>query len=316
MHAEFPDDPLASLPLPALREALAAHAPRHLRCAGPPPAPFRWEDLDFLVSTLDLSAIDPRRPPIRLVRGRAEQPLSELISEEGRGDLAGVRSTWHRGYTLVLNSVQRRLPALWALCRDLGRALGRDPTVNLYLTPAGEKGFEAHTDTQDALFLQVLGEKRWTVQAPGEAAETLTLEPGGLLYVPRGTLHQGRAGSAPSAHWSFALREGVSAAEEGPGWLEVPDLDLDTPLHRPEAQPWRVLRVGDAVVLDRLSASMRVPAAVEPALRAILERQDFTLRELPVGLDGPTRLTLGQLLLREGWIRRADGPRPPRRTPG
>ena len=309
-----PDAPLAVLPIPELRAVLAARAPRHL--PGAALAPLRWEDVDFLVSTLDLSSVDPRRPPLRLVRGASELPLSELIGPDGRGDLAGVRSSWHRGYTIVLNSVHRRLPALWALARGLSGGLGRALTINLYLTPAGEQGFEAHTDTHDALFLQAMGGKRWTLRPPDGPEQQVDLQACDLLYVPRGCLHAGRAGPAPSAHWSVALLEEAAPAEDGPGWDEAPALDLDTPLIRPAGQPWRLLRAGEHLVVDRLSASLHLPAAVEPALRAILEGGAFTLRDLPGEIDEATRSRLGALLLREGWLRRGDGPSPPRRRPG
>ena len=79
-----------------------------------------------------------------------------------------------------------------------------------YLTPAGTQGFAPHYDDIEAFVLQLEGKKRWRVYKPLSPGETLprysspnydqsilsepiidvVLEPGDLLYFPRGYVHQ------------------------------------------------------------------------------------------------------------------------------
>lgn len=322
------------------------------------------EVLDYLVGSLDLTNTHPRRPPLRLLRGREELPLGGLVGEDGFADLSAVQSAWHAGSTLVLYHVERRLPELWALARDLSADLGGRVGVNLYLTPAGGQGLPPHYDDHDVIVLQVQGEKAWNLYAPrvslpgwphageplGDPLEELLLRPGDLLYLPRGTGHQAQARSGPSLHltlglhpptWAgvlgqrlaagardtLVLRRGVEADTEAealaagreilalpvppfttpppPGWEQPPTLDLDQPLRRAEGVVCRLVRQGEAVALDRLSGTLRVPAAAEPALRHVLETGTFTPRDLPA-LDEGSRLLLARRLLEAGYVVRVE----------
>lgn len=85
--------------------------------------------------------------------------------------------------------------------------------ANIYLTPAGTQGFAPHYDDIEAFVLQLEGKKRWRVYKPlskeemlpknssmnfeqkeiGEPIIDCTLEPGDLLYFPRGYIHQANA---------------------------------------------------------------------------------------------------------------------------
>lgn len=78
------------------------------------------------------------------------------------------------------------------------------------MTPKGTQGFAPHYDDIEAFVLQLEGRKRWRVYKPLSKEETLprfssqnfaqdvlpqpildiTLEPGDLLYFPRGFIHQ------------------------------------------------------------------------------------------------------------------------------
>lgn len=82
---------------------------------------------------------------------------------------------------------------------------------NSYLTPPNSQGFAPHYDDIEAFILQVEGKKRWRLYKPKSRNETLPryssanfsqeeigdpildtiVEPGDLLYFPRGTIHQG-----------------------------------------------------------------------------------------------------------------------------
>ncbi|KAH8415793.1 hypothetical protein KR222_001116, partial [Zaprionus bogoriensis] len=82
--------------------------------------------------------------------------------------------------------------------------------ANVYLTPPNSQGFAPHYDDIEAFVLQVEGRKRWRLYTPptpsdvlgryssgnyrqdqlGEPIFDAVLEPGDILYFPRGTVHQ------------------------------------------------------------------------------------------------------------------------------
>ncbi|XP_053951676.1 bifunctional lysine-specific demethylase and histidyl-hydroxylase NO66 [Anastrepha ludens] len=82
--------------------------------------------------------------------------------------------------------------------------------ANAYLTPPNSQGFAPHYDDIEAFVLQIEGRKRWRLYKPRTQAEQLprfssknftqqeigkpifdeVLEPGDMLYFPRGTIHQ------------------------------------------------------------------------------------------------------------------------------
>lgn len=90
--------------------------------------------------------------------------------------------------------------------------------ANLYLTPPNNQGFAPHYDDIEAFVLQIEGKKRWRLYAPPSPADVLArnssanftqeeigtpimetvLEPGDLLYFPRGIVHQ--AHTVPGSH--------------------------------------------------------------------------------------------------------------------
>lgn len=83
--------------------------------------------------------------------------------------------------------------------------------ANLYLTPPNSQGFAPHYDDVEAFILQIEGQKRWRLYKPlseneflpryssknfdqseiGEPILDTIVKAGDLLYLPRGTIHQG-----------------------------------------------------------------------------------------------------------------------------
>lgn len=113
------------------------------------------------------------------------------------------------GATLVMNRIEQDWPRAQALCTALARFTGMTATGNAYLSFSGTGSFGHHWDTHDVFALQLIGRKRWQLFAPtfplplsqhasqalGHPPPTvpvldLVLEPGDLLYVPRGWWHQ------------------------------------------------------------------------------------------------------------------------------
>lgn len=131
------------------------------------------------------------------------------------------------GATLCINDVHRLLPRVRQTCHALAKELGCWVGCNMYVTPSGCQGFKPHYDDHDLLVLQCFGSKRWTfhdsysnkvptplrgmrfnsaVHIPNDSSESILLEAGDVLYVPRGHMHSAEAqGGTSSTHLTFCL---------------------------------------------------------------------------------------------------------------
>lgn len=94
---------------------------------------------------------------------------------------------------------------------------------NIYITPAGSRGFDRHYDDHDVFIMQVLGSKNWRlygspVELPSRShrhewgkylsmplKESFSLEAGDLLYIPRGHLHDAETSREASIHITFGF---------------------------------------------------------------------------------------------------------------
>ncbi|KFO70143.1 Bifunctional lysine-specific demethylase and histidyl-hydroxylase NO66, partial [Cuculus canorus] len=125
---------------------------------------------------------------------------------------------YQNGCSLRLLCPQAFSPTVWHLLSILQEHFGSMAGANVYLTPPGTQGFAPHYDDIEAFVLQLEGKKHWRVYGPRSDAEVLprfsspnftqaelgepvletVLEPGDLLYFPRGFIHQGDC--LPDAH--------------------------------------------------------------------------------------------------------------------
>jgi ribosomal protein L16 Arg81 hydroxylase len=186
----------------------------------------------------------------QLSMARAEPKMGphHYLTETGYADPGLVARQYQKGATLILPQLNRRERALADLCRSLEAELSHPAQTNIYLTPQTAQGFQTHFDNHDVFVLQVEGTKRWRLyDAPagvvfrgerftpggyeaGALREDLVLNPGDVLYVPRGIMHDAvnEAADGPSLHittgvlaktWADWLLEAVSEAA-----LKRPDL--------------------------------------------------------------------------------------------
>jgi len=115
---------------------------------------------------------------------------------------------------------------------------------NAYYTPAGSQGFAPHWDDVEAFVLQLEGRKKWKIHGLGSEEEILprfssrnfqqeevgdtimeiVLEPGDLLYFPRGTIHQAMSDDETD---SFHLT--VSCAQKN-CWSDLMDIAVNAAL--------------------------------------------------------------------------------------
>lgn len=135
----------------------------------------------------------------------------ETHNPEGRAYAPVVWDFYNNGCSLRMLNPQTFHDSVWKLCATLQEFMGSFVGTNMYLTPPGTQGFAPHYDDVEVFILQLEGKKRWRVYKPKSDKETLpkfssrnfeqneigkpmmdmVLQPGDLLYMPRGTIHQG-----------------------------------------------------------------------------------------------------------------------------
>lgn len=159
------------------------------------------------------------------------------------------------GHTLKVQNVETCVPTVRATVAELARRCGREVTAVFFMTPAAETGLLPHHDDTDVVVEQVQGRKEWQVWTPLGAVpdsagtdpepegdvRTYTLEPGDVLYVPRGWTHRAQAlQGEPSVHVSYCIHSSASQALESTdpigsnrASLDVLDFAVRTLLNRP-----------------------------------------------------------------------------------
>ncbi len=132
------------------------------------------------------------------------------------------------GFTIVLKEVDREHAKLRDLCCQLAVELGARVKANAYYTGAETTGVQPHCDYHDVFIIQLAGKKSWDIfedpvdhpdvgsrslledrlSLGGRRIEdTVTLEPGNVLYVPRGHFHQTKTLDEASLHITVGCDE-------------------------------------------------------------------------------------------------------------
>ncbi|XP_040333561.1 ribosomal oxygenase 1 [Herpailurus yagouaroundi] len=141
----------------------------------------------------------------RYVNGRRE-----TLNPPGRALPAAAWALYQAGCSLRLLCPQAFSTTVWQFLAVLQEQFGSMAGSNVYLTPPNSQGFAPHYDDIEAFVLQLEGRKLWRVYRPrvpteelaltsspnfsqddlGEPVLQTVLEPGDLLYFPRGFIHQ------------------------------------------------------------------------------------------------------------------------------
>jgi len=174
------------------------------------------DDLIRSASALDGSTGPPRfNRDIMLTRRHRDPKSGESLTQgfdpqapHANVTVSAVHAMFRRGFSLVLNAVNHRHKPVTELTRTIGARFGVKANANLYLTPPGGEAFDPHMDWMDGLVLQLHGAKTWRFHAEPRVprayhgllkkptkcnkfpSKSVTLEPGDLLYVPRGLVHE------------------------------------------------------------------------------------------------------------------------------
>lgn len=191
---------------------------------------------------LSLDAIDElvserglRTPFVRMSRDGDLLSPSRFTRSGGAGAEIGdqvaddkVLAEFAAGATLVLQALHRTWPPIQTFAQALASQLGHPIQVNAYVTPPQNTGFAPHYDVHDVFVLQFTGRKRWRVHEPvwvlplrdqpwqkhrsaieARVRETPSidrvLEPGDMLYLPRGYIHSATSLDETSGHITIGV---------------------------------------------------------------------------------------------------------------
>ncbi len=175
-------------------------------------------DIDWALTTLGLST-----PEVNVTQADRDISGADFAYEGGFVDSVAVNQLFDEGATIILSNLQERLPKLATFCRALEKVFSARIQTNIYLTPAQSQGFKAHYDGHDVLVLQVEGTKEWRIYdtpvelplqeqgfdpheiAIGDMTDRFVLEPGDMVYVPRGVTHDAVSTDQTSLHITTGL---------------------------------------------------------------------------------------------------------------
>ena len=145
-----------------------------------------------------------------------------------RPDPDKVQEYLRRGATLIANDIDHLNRGMTAFADAMEQGLGGMVQGNLYLSSRRRQGFAAHFDTHDVYAVHVEGTKTWHVyegraadpiahamfksygqdhheQAKGKLLMDVHMEPGDLLYLPRGQYHDAIADEGGAVHIAFGI---------------------------------------------------------------------------------------------------------------
>jgi hypothetical protein len=188
-------------------------------------------------------------------------------------DPAALTAGLREGATLIVDAVNEISPPLQRLCAGLAAEFTAASQANLYACWGVTQGFDVHWDDHDVFVVQVEGRKRWALYGPTKAAPTrrgpaadapvpeaepelIVLEPGDVLYLPRGHWHAAVGAGGPTLHLTIGLtrKTGGDLVQ----WLA--DEVLAEEIGRADLP----FEAGDAAVAERLAGLLAGLAARDP----------------------------------------------------
>jgi bifunctional lysine-specific demethylase and histidyl-hydroxylase NO66 len=145
-----------------------------------------------------------------------------------RADPAKVQLFLRIGASLVGDHIEDIDPVVRQAAAMLSDQFAGTAGANVYCSFQGIRAFNSHCDLHEVFAVQLEGEKIWQIyenraeapveelkggnaqaiidQAKGKVMMTVRMQPGDLLYIPRGYFHDALADSSASLHLTFGIR--------------------------------------------------------------------------------------------------------------
>ena len=297
-----------------------------------------WPEINRLIE-----AYPPHR--MQLVRSSNLVPPALYRKDAGEGPprAAALQAMLRQGSTLVLNRIDGEVPSIGRLTAAIERELFCRVWANAYLSFGSGSALKAHYDLHNVLVLQVDGRKRWqsygipvphpvalptaSEQGPGESVWEDILEPGDVLYLPRGEVHAAALDGEDSVHITIGLKSYrgldftetiVRQAAENPLLRQdVPIAAGESAISEHEAALKRALHalidranLNDCIGRDNaarrlrslvnlgVTSSLQFDTIVEPAVRRRIALDLQSTNEVEVSIGGEIfRLSVGARLV-------------------
>ncbi|MGC6328473.1 JmjC domain-containing protein [Rhizorhabdus sp. FW153] len=257
----------------------------------------RWITIDTLASGR-----------VRLLRGGRDVPI-ELVSkrENGRQRVLlaqALHQLCEQGLSIQFLAVERLSQRIAVVVAALERELRADMWANAYASFTRGGALPPHSDEHDVLILQLDGRKAWKgyggadarplgggAAKVGDPEWEEELQPGDLLYLPRGEVHHAAVIGEQSLHLTIGIEH--AKGRDSLSWLHERssrDIIFRTDI-TPEAQ-------GES--LDQRSIALR------QALHRLVDQ--FDLREMLADRDravaphSPLNLGLFGRIAPEAWV--------------
>jgi hypothetical protein len=174
-------------------------------------------DLDRILASMSVP-----ESSIRLANRGTTTWLSDLAAGADGWATETVYREYRQGATINIVHLHEHWPALGRLCRALTGEFTATIQTNVYLTPRRSQGLTPHYDSHDVFVAQIHGTKHWRLyhsptqlplaeQRPEPAAgygapvREFDLNPGDLLYLPRGTVHDATSNDEASLHLTIGV---------------------------------------------------------------------------------------------------------------
>ena len=204
-----------------------------------------------------------------------------------------------QGMSLVLNHVEHHVARVAALNAMIERRYRAAVATNCYASFRKESAFPPHFDGHNVLVLQLHGSKRWychgqpyrfprangrfpSPEDPGPVEAEIVMEPGDLLFLPRGDMHWAEIEGSSSMHLTIAIQAPVGSGAVQ--WLadraeaeQIAREDIN-PIESAEAREQRTAAL--RAMLHRLADTLDLDAFLADADRQREPMRPFNLGQL------------------------------------
>jgi ribosomal protein L16 Arg81 hydroxylase len=197
-----------------------------------------------------------------------------------------------KGASVVLNDIDALAPGVRQLANELQEAAGGRSQANVYFSMSQHQAFGPHCDVHEVFAVHCNGEKVWNLyenredtpvnhpsfqfgdaereRRAGKVAEQILMQPGDLLYIPRGLYHDALASQNGALHIAFGVTMPKPLDLLAMIWdaaVQDPEMRADLPVKGDSAALGKVLTMMGGKV-EQILASRAAKEAAAKAVKA------------------------------------------------